>query len=169
MSFLPTSLRPQPRPPRPFSVCFRQTPNGERFTPRDDCPSSLLSRSYKRLCPQPFSFDSHTNAPGRSICTSNQTFLKGRTASRSFALHTRSFAVRGNSSPFFSIAPHSLRKQPGCTPTIPYPEAFRRGANLGIEPSFLPTFRLRYTRRVASRSPLPWTSASPRRTPPSPI
>src|SRR5258708_11148192 len=56
--------------------------------------------------------------------------------------------------------PHSFQKQPGCTPILP---------NLGIAPSFLCCFLLRYTRVVASRSLFPWTSASPRRTPPSQI
>jgi len=55
---------------------------------------------------------------------------------------------------------HSSQKQQGCTLLLP---------GFGIAPRFLPALLLRYTRLVAFRSLFPWTSASPRPPPPSPI
>ena len=142
MSLRPASLRSQPRAPRPSSVCSRQTPNGERSSSTAARLASLFSYSYKRLCPQPFSFDTHTNAPGSGIGASNQTFLEGRAASCSFALCAHSFAVRGNSSPFFSIASALFAETTGVYPNNSLPRGLSQRGQLGnraILPAHLPT------------------------------
>src|SRR5882724_5066694 len=186
MSFQPASPRTQPRAPRPFFVCIRQTATGERFTASDANLSSLLSHAYKRLfTPSPFgeglsasfsypykrlgpqllSFDTHTNARRciGQLASLPQLLL---TLSLSFTL----FAKSEKYLLCLQWVPHSLRKTTGVYPKRFFtPRPFPRGANPGIAPSFLLTFRLRYTRRVASRSLLPWTSASLRPTPPLPI
>ena len=183
MSLQRTSLRPQPRAPHPFSVCIRQAPNPERFTPSDaglasllshsykrlftpsafsEGRSSLFSYSYKRLGPQLLSFDTHTNAPG--------VYRATRVSSSTLCSLFRSLCKERKISPLSSMGSALFAKNNrGVPQNLLYPEAFPRGANLGIAPSFLPTFRLRYTRPVASRSLLPWTSASLRPTPPSQI
>ncbi len=151
MSFRRTSLCTQPRAPHPFSVCFRRTPDGERFTPSDAALSSLLSYFYKRLHPQLLSFDTHANGRGivatRVYSSTLCSLFRSLCKERKYLLSLQRVA-------------HSLQKTPGCTLVL---------RNAGIAPSFLLTFLLRYTRLVASRSTLPWTSASPRPTPPSQI
>src|SRR2546430_8431284 len=140
MSFRRTSPRPQPRAPHPSSICFRQTQNGEQFTPSDAGPSSLLSCSYKRLfTPSPFSegrsclfsysykrlppqllsFDTHTNAPGvyRATRASSSTLCS------LFALFAKSEKYLLS----FQWLPHSLRKTTGVYPyniftSRPFPE-----------------------------------------------
>src|SRR5216684_1596680 len=142
MSFRPTSLRPQPRAPHPSSASFRQTPNTERFTSSDTGPSSLSSHScnrpftpnpfgagrsslfaysYKRLCPQPFSFDTHTNAPGvyratrvssSTLCSLFRSLCKERRISPLSSIGCALFAKNNRGVPQLFFTPRPFPEGP---------------------------------------------------------
>src|SRR5258706_13085955 len=113
MSLRPASLRPQPRAPHPSSICFRQTPTGERFTPSDANLSSLRSHPYKRLGPQLLSFDTHTNA---RTCIGQLPSLPQLLLTLSLSLQSAK-----NISSVFNGFRTLCEKQPGCTPNASSP------------------------------------------------
>jgi len=138
--------------------------------PSTSCCSQLLAAQHRRIFLQPRSrvellppiFPSRKYLRRNSfrltlIQTTKGWAYASLLACRSFALSFTLCRTRQLISLLFNRLRILYPKHPGCILIVP---------TLGIPPIFLPTFRLRYTRPVAFRSPSPWISVSLRPTPP---